>query len=220
MTRTSPRSFVRFRAAGLLAGGLLASILVIAPATSASAAPSHAHAKRITKSSSHHRKASKHRSRHKTTTHHTTTAPASKVTQASVTVAPPASAANIALEDQVFAIVNQERGKNGCGALRNDSRLRAAARAQSVDMVTYNYFSHTGHDGSSFVDRQKRAGYTAASGENIAWGFRTASDVMVAWMNSPGHRANILNCQSVATGVGVARKADGTVYWTQEFGRS
>jgi uncharacterized protein YkwD len=203
-----------------LAGGLIASMLVIAPATSASAASSQAHAKRVTKASSHHRKTRKHRVLHKTTTPHTATAPSHEATVESVTVAPPASSADIALEDQAFTIVNQERGKNGCGALRNDSRLRAAARAYSVEMVTYNFFSHTGHDGSSFVDRQKRAGYTAASGENIAWGFRTANDVMVAWMNSPGHRANILNCQSVAIGIGVARKSDGTVYWTQEFGRS
>jgi uncharacterized protein YkwD len=214
MTRT-PRTLVRFRAVGLLAGGLLASMLVIAPATSASAASSHVPAKKAAKATSHH-KARKARTRHKTTTHKATPAPAGNVTQAAVPVAP----ANAALEDQVFTIVNQERVKNGCRVLRNDDRLRTAARAQSLDMVTYNYFSHTGHDGSSFVDRQKRAGYTAAGGENIAWGFGTAKDVMVAWMNSTGHRANILNCAYLATGVGVARKSDGTVYWTQEFGRA
>ena len=85
-------------------------------------------------------------------------------------------------------------------------------------MVKRNYFSHTSPDGTTFVTRAKAAGYTSPIGENIAWGYRTPEAVMTAWMNSPGHRANILNCKAKAVGVGLARKADGTPYWTQVFG--
>ncbi|UWZ36276.1 CAP domain-containing protein [Dactylosporangium roseum] len=124
------------------------------------------------------------------------------------------------LENQVVTLTNNYRTANGCGALRIDSRLVTAARAHSTDMVSKDFFSHTGSDGSNFVQREARAGYTTgASAENIAWGYRTPQDVVNAWINSSGHRANILNCSSVAVGVGVAYKADGTPYWTQDFGR-
>jgi uncharacterized protein YkwD len=68
------------------------------------------------------------------------------------------------------------------------------------------------------------AGRTAAtssgpSAENIAWGYRTPPEVVTGWMNSPGHRANIVNRSSVAVGVGMVRAADGSPYWTQDFGR-
>ncbi|MGK5683132.1 CAP domain-containing protein [Actinoplanes sp. URMC 104] len=124
------------------------------------------------------------------------------------------------IETQVVTLTNAERIKNGCGALRIDSRLVAAARAHSTDMVTNTFFDHTGSDGSTFVVREARAGYTTgASAENIAWGYRTPQAVVTGWMNSAGHRANILNCSSVAVGVGVAYAADGSLYWTQNFGR-
>jgi len=124
------------------------------------------------------------------------------------------------VEAQVIALTNQQRGANGCAALRTDGRLTAAARAHSTDMVTRDFFSHTGSDGSDFVTREARAGYSAASAENIAWGWSTADVVVREWMNSPGHRANILNCGNVAVGVGLAKKSDGTPYWTQDFGRA
>jgi uncharacterized protein YkwD len=123
------------------------------------------------------------------------------------------------VESQVVVLTNQQRTAHGCKALRVDSRLVAAARAHSTDMVTHNFFSHTGSDGSTFVTRAARAGYAYASAENIAWGWRTAQIVVDQWMNSPGHRANILNCANVAVGVGLVTKADGTPYWTQDFGR-
>lgn len=124
------------------------------------------------------------------------------------------------MENEVTALVNIERAKDGCTVpVRLDVRLRAAARAHSADMAANDYFSHTGQDGSSPWDRARRAGYTEASGENIAYGYRTAADVMRGWMNSPGHRANILNCSSRATGVGLAYQGS-TAYWTQLFGRA
>ncbi|GAB3864909.1 CAP domain-containing protein [Dactylosporangium cerinum] len=124
------------------------------------------------------------------------------------------------LESEVVALTNSYRTANGCGALRIDTRLVAAGRAHSTDMVTNNFFSHTGSNGSTFVQREAAAGYTTgASAENIAWGYRTPKEVVDGWINSPGHKANILNCGSVAVGVGLAYKADGTPYWTQDFGR-
>lgn len=131
---------------------------------------------------------------------------------------PPVSSS--AFESQVVTLTNDQRAANGCRALRVDDRLVAAARAHSNDMVAKKFFSHTGSDGSDFVTRAVRAGYTAASGENIAWGYRTPQEVVTGWMNSPGHRANILNCSSVAIGVGVAVESSGAPYWTQDFGRS
>jgi uncharacterized protein YkwD len=161
------------------------------------------------------KKKAKKKSTAKVTTPRTT---APKPTPTKTTEAGDASFAT--LEAQVITLTNNQRVANGCGALRTDSRLTAAARAHSADMVTNNMFSHTGTDGSDFVARETRAGYSAASAENIAWGYPTAQAVVDGWMNSPGHRANILNCGSVAVGVGVAKKADGTLYYTQDFGRS
>lgn len=127
----------------------------------------------------------------------------------------------VAYENQVVALTNAQRRSHGCGALRNDSRLAQAARAHSTDMVRQGYFSHTGANGSDFVAREISAGYPrrGPSAENIAWGYRTPQDVVTGWMNSPGHRANILNCGSVAVGVGLAYTAGGSAYWTQDFGR-
>lgn len=133
----------------------------------------------------------------------------------------PASAAtstDASYEARVVQLTNEARAKYGCAALRTDAMLTTAARGHSVDMVRYNYFSHTGSDGSTFVTRVRQAGYASPIGENIAWGYRTPDAVMTAWMNSAGHRANILNCKAKAVGVGLARKADGTPYWTQDFG--
>ncbi len=138
--------------------------------------------------------------------------------------APPATpttpaSGNTALENQVVDLVNDIRVDAGCGTVRVDERLRAAARAHSADMARWEYMDHTGRDGSTPWERAERAGYPAAMSENIAMGYPTAQAVVDAWMNSPGHRANILNCSARAIGVGVASSSDGTRYWTQMFGR-
>jgi uncharacterized protein YkwD len=125
------------------------------------------------------------------------------------------------VEQQVLAMVNAERAKvANCPSLHADSRLADAARAHSQDMAVHDYFSHTSPDGSTFVDRIARAGYprTLAAAENIAYGYPTAAAVMDGWMNSPGHRANILNCGIRAIGVGVVANSSGRKYWTQDFG--
>ncbi|BCJ72790.1 hypothetical protein CS0771_23340 [Catellatospora sp. IY07-71] len=124
------------------------------------------------------------------------------------------------LEDQVTALINRERDRAGCSRVRTDERMRTAARRHSADMAEHDYFSHTGRNGSSFVDRLAAAGYPRreAAGENIAYGYPTAQSVVDGWMASTGHRNNILDCDARATGVGLAYQGR-TTYWTQEFGR-
>ena len=124
-------------------------------------------------------------------------------------------------EGEVLSLVNTERAKAGCGAVQNNSLLHNAARGHSSDMAANNYFSHTSQDGRTFADRIRAAGYTgSAIAENIAWGQSTPQAVMTSWMNSSGHRANILNCRYNALGVGLAYSSDGRPYWTQDFGGS
>ncbi|WP_344883656.1 CAP domain-containing protein [Allokutzneria multivorans] len=113
-------------------------------------------------------------------------------------------------------MVNQARAEAGCSALRIDERLANAAQRHSSDMAERNYFSHTSPDGASFDDRARAAGYPRPGGENIAKGQRSAEQVMESWMQSSGHRANILNCRFTALGVGLDTR--GWV-WTQVFGR-
>jgi len=122
-----------------------------------------------------------------------------------------------ALEARVVELTNQERAKAGCGPLRVDQRLVKAARAHSADMAAKGYFSHTSPSGETPWDRMKKAGYPASGGENIAMGYPTAEAVMKGWMNSSGHRANILNCGYKAIGVGV-KTGSGGPWWTQNFG--
>lgn len=132
----------------------------------------------------------------------------------------PALTGDAATEQRVITIVNEHRSDAGCVPVKLDTRLRTAARGHSADMAAKDYFSHTGADGSSPWDRARRAGHTSPSGENIAMGQRTAEEVMRAWMNSEGHRKNILNCDSKTIGVGLRRNSGGTPYWTQMFGFS
>lgn len=149
------------------------------------------------------------------------TSPASASPKPSPTKASPTALDKItSVENKVFDLVNAERVKAGCGKLRNDSRLHKAARSYSALMAEKNFFSHTGPDGSSFVDRIAATGYprNAAGAENIAYGYADAAAVMKGWMNSEGHRANILNCDLKAIGVGLAYRKS-TPYWTQDFGR-
>ncbi|MEP7762696.1 CAP domain-containing protein [Sanguibacter sp. 25GB23B1] len=128
--------------------------------------------------------------------------------------AAPSPAAGMSAESaEVLRLVNVQRLQAGCAELRPDARLTAAAQLHSEDMSANNYMSHTSLDGRSAADRATAQGYTSFSGENVAKGYRSAAAVMDGWMNSPGHRANILSCSSVAIGVGVSGDA-----WTQVFG--
>ncbi|MFB4265093.1 CAP domain-containing protein [Nonomuraea sp. GTA35] len=133
--------------------------------------------------------------------------------------APPSGTVGTAEENEVVRLVNEERAKGGCSAVKHDPQLRAAAFGHSADMAAKKYFDHTSKDGRSFMDRIKAAGFTGGSGwaENIAKGQRTPAQVMQSWMTSSGHRANIMNCKYNLIGVGVAKDASGTPYWTQDF---
>ncbi|MFF5923346.1 CAP domain-containing protein [Streptomyces flavochromogenes] len=119
--------------------------------------------------------------------------------------------------EEVVRLVNVERAAAGCKALTVDADLTEAAQEYTDDMAATGNFSHTGTDGSQPQDRIEAAGYTwSRSGENIAKGQADAAAVMDAWMHSPGHRANILNCGFTEIGVGVS--TDGGPWWTQDFG--
>ena len=142
----------------------------------------------------------------------TTTVPPTTTTAA----APAPTAAATSQADRVVELVNAERRKAGCRPVTVDQRLVNAAQAHSTDMSTNGYFSHTSLDGRTFSDRIRAAGYPSPGAENIARGYRSAEDVMRGWMDSRGHRANILNCELVAVGVGLDTRG---WYWTQDFGR-
>ena len=127
-------------------------------------------------------------------------------------------AGDVAFEAEVVTIVNTERAKAGCSAVTVDDRLTAAARGHSADMAARGYFSHTTPEGVEFSTRITNAGYRwSRAGENIAKGQRTPAEVMTAWMNSSGHKANILNCAFTNIGVGVVADSGGSLVWTQDF---
>ena len=117
--------------------------------------------------------------------------------------------------EQVLNLVNAARAQNGLSPMTLDTEMTAAANTRAKETVSQ--FSHTRPDGSSFSTALTQAGVSYRSyGENIAWGQRSAQSVMDTWMNSSGHRANILGSYS-RLGVGVYRTADGTPYWVQLF---
>ncbi len=128
---------------------------------------------------------------------------------------PGAPARNTGPELDVIARTNAERIRAGCGALRVDGRLAAAARRHSADMVNRRYFEHESPDGDTPADRTAAAGYADYGGENIAYGQRSAAEVMSDWMGSPDHRRNILDCEFTTVGVGLDPRG---MYWTQDFG--
>ncbi|MFC8416376.1 CAP domain-containing protein [Streptomyces coelicoflavus] len=121
-------------------------------------------------------------------------------------------------EAQVLALVNEERAAAGCSPVTANDRLTRAADDYSDVMASSGVMSHTGPDGSTMASRVEAAGYQWSTlGENIARGQADAASVMDSWMNSPGHRANILNCSFKELGVGV-HFGDGGPWWTQDFG--
>ncbi|MFE2723094.1 CAP domain-containing protein [Kitasatospora sp. NPDC059327] len=118
---------------------------------------------------------------------------------------------------QVVDLVNVQRAQHGCGPLTADSRLATAAQGHSEDMAARDYFDHASPEGYHADHRIEATGYRWNSwGENIARGQKDAAAVMDAWMNSPGHRANILNCSFKEIGVGV-KTGSGGPWWTQVF---
>ncbi|MCR4718039.1 MAG: hypothetical protein K5768_00215 [Firmicutes bacterium] len=121
-------------------------------------------------------------------------------------------------ELQVLNLVNEQRANYGLPALKYSTQLEAVAYSHSKDMAQNNYFSHTNLSGQSPFDRMRLAGISYRSAaENIAAGQRTPQEVVNAWMNSSGHRANILNSSVTEMGVGIYSGGSYGVYWTQLF---
>jgi uncharacterized YkwD family protein/spore coat assembly protein SafA len=123
-----------------------------------------------------------------------------------------------AQENEVVRLVNVERAKVGLAPLTQNWELSRVARYKSQDMINLNYFSHTSPTYGSPFNMMENFGINFSSaGENIAMGQMTPAAVMNAWMNSPGHRANILGVSYAQIGVGLAKSQNGSPYWTQEF---
>jgi uncharacterized protein YkwD len=116
----------------------------------------------------------------------------------------------------VFQNINQQRINNGLAALKPHSNCVGMAQSHATDMAENNFFSHTSPTQGDFITRARRFGLTGSYGENIAYGY-TPTSVVTAWMNSSGHRANILSKVYRSTGVGYATNAAGRAYYVQCF---
>ncbi|MEV0474872.1 CAP domain-containing protein [Streptomyces prunicolor] len=150
----------------------------------------------------------------------TTKAPSAKPTTPTPTQsadAPVTVSAEAAAEAAVLKLVNEQRAIVGCSPVAANSALTELAENFSTQMATENFFDHTDPSGATPWDRAEKLGITNLGGENIARGQADAAAVMDAWMNSPGHKANILNCDFKTLGVGVHFGTDGP-WWTQDFG--
>ncbi|MFI0960270.1 CAP domain-containing protein [Streptomyces sp. NPDC021080] len=120
---------------------------------------------------------------------------------------------------EVIALTNTERASAGLAPLTADATLTAAAQAHSADMVARDFYAHTSPEGTQPWDRAAAAGCTRRSiGENIACGQRSPAEVVQGWMDSPGHRANILKRDFTHIGIGLAGGSRAGTYWTQLFG--
>lgn len=118
--------------------------------------------------------------------------------------------------EQIVKLVNEERAKAGLPALTMDEGVTAAANVRAREIK--QKFAHTRPDGKSFSSALKEQGVSfRGSGENIAWGQKSPEQVMNAWMNSDGHRANILNRNFKNIGVGYYQDEKGVNYWVQLF---
>lgn len=123
-----------------------------------------------------------------------------------------------AYQKEVVDLVNVERSKAGLNPLTLDADVSNVATKKSQDMIDNNYFAHNSPTYGSPFDMLKKFGISyKTAGENIAMGQKTPKEVVNAWMNSEGHRKNILNPNYSKIGVGVAQKSGGSIYWTQIF---
>ncbi len=142
--------------------------------------------------------------------------------------ADPVNTSRTEISRTTLCLLNDERASRGLHKLRLNAQLTNAARAHSGDMVAKRYFDHVSKSGKDVVDRLYRTGYLGDAqswivGENLAWGSGsrgTPKQILMAWMNSPGHRQNILTGRYREIGIGVVdgtpagRRADGATYTT------
>ncbi|MFF7985202.1 CAP domain-containing protein [Streptomyces sp. NPDC007901] len=120
---------------------------------------------------------------------------------------------------EVVDLTNRERARAGLRPLAVDPQLATAAQAYSTDMATRDFYAHTSPEGTQPWDRAAAAGSRRRTiGENIACGQRSAAEVVDGWMNSPGHRANILKPEFTHIGIGFAGGGRAGTYWTQLLG--
>ncbi|WP_370098576.1 CAP domain-containing protein [Streptacidiphilus sp. MAP12-20] len=156
-----------------------------------------------------------------TATSTSSTAPASPTAAGSPSATTPATPQSpdqvAAAQAAILSLVNTQRAQHGCTALTAAPPLTALAQSFSTEMATRGFFGHTDPDHRTPWDRARALGITNLGGENIARGQQTAQDVMDAWMHSPGHRANMLDCDYHSLGVGVYFGPGGP-WWTQDFG--
>lgn len=121
-------------------------------------------------------------------------------------------------EWKIMLLVNRERAAEGLETLQCNEALSMASRDHAAEMALGNYYSHDRRDGRKFYERIFETGYPVSKcGENIAVGFAAPEEVFEGWINSPEHRANILNCDFTEMGVGNA-VGNNKIYWAQEFG--
>jgi uncharacterized protein YkwD len=136
------------------------------------------------------------------------------VSPASVSTSPAAP-----VQQQMLALVNQNRRRGGCDSLSLDRRLIVAANGHAADMARRGYFAHESPNGDGSSDRMSEAGYRwSRYGENIARGQDSVYEVVNGWMHSPVHRENIMDCKLEQMGIGLAFASDRTPYWVQDFG--
>jgi uncharacterized protein YkwD len=129
------------------------------------------------------------------------------------------SSATIAAD--VVRYTNDARARNGLAALRTSAKLTEAARLHAQQMASFQRSDHTipGAQYPTMQSRLEAVGYAySRAAENVAWNQRSAQDVVTTWMNSSGHRANILNGQLTEMGAAMVRSSKGEPYWIQVFG--
>ena len=134
---------------------------------------------------------------------------------------PPPTVTLPATQQAIVDLVNQARRQNGLSALKVNAKLVQAAQIHANDMASFNLMAHDlpGAALPGLADRARFVGYQYTSmGENIAYNFSDANSVMTAWMNSPGHRANILDPSFTEIGVGITLDSQGSPYYCQVFG--
>jgi uncharacterized protein YkwD len=143
-----------------------------------------------------------------------TVLPTKRTVEKQVVAAAPSSP----MAEQILSLVNQERASRGLSSLTLNEQLSVSAQKYAERMRDQKFFSHTSPDGTTYRMRNEAAGYTNWTwmGENIAYGQTSAAQVMDDWMNSKGHRENILEPKAKELGVGYV--GGGTTYWVQEFG--
>ena len=147
---------------------------------------------------------------------------AGAATPAAATAAPPNRSAYGTTESRIFDLINAQRQHQGLRPLVYNAQLDRMAKIQADNMARFQKMAHVLPDANlpSLGDRARYVGYTYGRiAENVALGFPNAETVVEGWMNSSGHRRNILDREVIETGIGIARSSAGGIYYCQVFGR-